>query len=138
MKNKVECKWTDKMAFDVEVNDHVVTIDADEKVGGENRGPRPKPLLLVALAGCTSMDVVSILKKMRVDINDLNVLVEGSITEEHPKYYDKIHIIYEFTGKDIDREKVEKAVTLSQERYCGVSFMLGKAADISHEIKISE
>ncbi|HPX34358.1 MAG TPA: OsmC family protein [Bacteroidales bacterium] len=124
------------MSFDVEVNGHKFLIDADEKVGGENRGPRPKPLLLAGLGGCTGMDVISILRKMRVEPEYFNVVVLAESTNEHPMYYKKIHIEYQFRGKDLPMDKLEKAVNLSQERYCGVSFMLGKASEITSEIKI--
>lgn len=122
------------MAFEAEVNGHKIMLDAADNVGGENRGPRPKALLLVGLAGCTAMDVISILKKMRVEPSYFNVEVEGELTEEHPKYYDKIHLKYVFRGDDLPMAKLEKAVNLSQDRYCGVSAMLGKSSQLSHEI----
>ena len=122
------------MAFEAEVNGHKIMLDAADSVGGENKGPRPKALLLVGLAGCTAMDVISILKKMRVQPSYFNVEVEGELTEEHPKYYDKIHLKYVFRGEDLPMAKLEKAVNLSQDRYCGVSAMLGKSSKLSHEI----
>ena len=132
----VNVNWTQDMAFEVEVNGFNITIDADEAVGGKNSGPRPKPFLLVSLGGCTGMDVVSILKKMRVEFDSVNVEISGELTEEHPKYYHKIHIKYVFGGKDLPMAKLEKAVNLSQERYCGVSVMLEKAAKITSEIVV--
>lgn len=136
MKKKIECNWKDKMAFEAEVDGFKIVIDAAPEVGGENKGPRPKPLLLVSLAGCTGMDVVSILKKMRVELEDLNITVEGEQTDEHPKTYKSIHITYKFKGNDLAMDKLEKAVNLSQERYCGVSALLSKGAEITHEIKV--
>lgn len=133
---KVNVNWSGNMAFEAEVNGFKMALDADEKVGGANTGPRPKPLILVALGGCTGMDVVSILDKMRIKPDYFNVEVSGEMTEEHPKYYNKIHIRYIFRGNDLPMEKLEKAVTLSQEKYCGVSEMLRKAAQITHEIII--
>ncbi|MBI9037274.1 MAG: OsmC family protein [Bacteroidales bacterium] len=138
MKNKIECNWKEKMAFEAIVNDHKIMIDANESVGGENKGPRPKPLMLVSLAGCTGMDVVSILKKMRVDFDDFSVSVEGELTDEHPKYYKNINVVYKFKGKNLPKEKLEKAVSLSKERYCGVSVMLAKATEITYEIIVEE
>ncbi len=138
MTNKIECNWKEKMAFEAVVNNHKIMIDADESVGGENKGPRPKPLMLVALAGCTGMDVVSILKKMRVDFDDFSVSVEGELTEEHPKYYKLIKVVYKFKGKNLPKEKLEKAVDLSKERYCGVSVLLEKATELTYEIIIEE
>lgn len=138
MSQKVSVNWTEDMAFEATVNDHKIKLDAVEAVGGKNRGPRPKPLLLVSLGGCTGMDVVSMLKKMRVEFENLDIEVEADMTEEHPKYYNKIKIIYNFKGKDLPMEKLEKAVTLSQDRYCGVTAMLSKAAEIDYEIKIED
>lgn len=132
----VKVNWLENMAFEAEVNGHKIIIDAAEAVGGENRGPRPKPLMLVALAGCTGIDVVSILKKMRVEVESFNVVVEGDLTEEHPKQFSQMRVIYEFKGKDLPMDKLEKAVNLSEERYCGVSAMYKKAIGITTEIRI--
>jgi len=132
----VKVNWLQNMAFEAEVNGHKIVIDAAEPVGGENLGPRPKPLMLVALAGCTGMDVVSILKKMRVEVEAFNVVVEGDLTEEHPKQFSQMRIIYEFKGKDLPMDKLEKAINLSEERYCGVSAMYKKAIGITTEIRI--
>ncbi|MBU3926339.1 MAG: OsmC family protein [Bacteroidetes bacterium] len=136
MSHKTNVTWTGAMSFEAEVNSFKIKLDADEAVGGKNTGPRPKPLTLVSLGGCTGMDVISILGKMRVVPEYFNVEVTGELTEEHPKYYDKLHIRYIFKGDDLPMEKLEKAVTLSQERYCGVSEMLRKAATITHEIVV--
>lgn len=133
---KVDVNWSGDMAFEAEVNGFKLALDADEKVGGTNTGPRPKPLVLVALGGCTGMDVVSILSKMKVVPDYFNVEVSGRMTEEHPKYYDKIHIKYIFRGENLPIDKLEKAITLSQEKYCGVSVMLRKVAEITSEIVI--
>jgi putative redox protein len=135
-KEIIKVNWLENMAFEAEVNGHKIIIDAAEAVGGENRGPRPKPLMLVALAGCTGMDVVSILKKMRVEVESFNVVVEGDLTEEHPKQFSQMRVIYEFKGKDLPLDKLEKAVNLSEERYCGVSAMYKKAIGITTEIRI--
>ncbi len=138
MKSSITATWKDKMAFEVEVAGHKIMIDADEKVGGENRGPQPKPFMLVALGGCTAMDVISILKKMRVELDDFKVRVEGDITEEHPKHFYKMKVIYEFTGKNLPMDKLKKAVNLSEERYCGVSASYRKAMELSSEIIVHE
>ena len=138
MKERINVSWTKGMAFETELNGHKLIIDADEKVGGKDKGPRPKPLMMLSLAGCTGMDVISILKKMRVNVDSFNVKVEGDLTEEHPKHYYKMHLIYEFTGKNLPLDKLKKAVTLSQERYCGVSATYSKAMELTSEIKIIE
>ncbi len=136
MSEKINVTWSGEMAFEAEVNDFKMKLDAEERVGGKNGGPRPKPLTLVSLGGCTGMDVISILAKMRVVPDAFDVQVSGELTEEHPKYYHKIHIVYKFKGNDLPMDKLEKAVTLSQDRYCGVSEMLRRAATLTHEIVV--
>ncbi len=138
MNHEINVAWKGDMGFEAEVNDFKIKLDADETVGGKNQGPRPKALSLVSLGGCTGMDVVSILGKMRVFPEDFEIKVSGELTEEHPKYYNKIHITYIFKGEDLPMAKLEKAVNLSQERYCGVSAMLQKAAEITHEIIVNQ
>lgn len=136
MKQKINTIWKGNMAFEAEINGFKIILDADEAVGGDNRGPRPKGLTLVSLAGCTGMDVISILKKMRVVPEYFNVEVEGELTDEHPKYFHSIHLRYIFRGEDLPMEKLEKAINLSQDRYCGVSAMLLKSSKLTHEIVI--
>lgn len=126
------------LAFETEVNGHHLVLDAEAKVGGKDRGPRPKPLMMVSLAGCTGMDVISILKKMRVDVKKFDVRVESELTEEHPKHYIKAHLVYEFWGKDLPMDKLEKAVNLSQDRYCGVSYVYKKAMELTYEIQVHD
>lgn len=132
--NQTTVTWQAGMAFTVELDGHAFTVDAKPEVGGGNLGPRPKALVLSALGGCTGMDVVSILAKMRVPLEGFRVEVEAPLTEEHPRVYSALHVRYVFRGKDLPMDKLERAVQLSQERYCGVSAMLLKAAPISHEI----
>ncbi len=134
----VNVSWASNMAFKANVNGHELMLDLDESAGGQNLGPKPKPLLLVSLGGCTAMDVISILKKMRIEPEYFNVKVEGEVTEEHPKHFNKIKLIYEFRGKDLPLEKLRKAVDLSQDRYCGVSETLRKSVEITSEIRILE
>ena len=133
--HSLNCTWKEGMAFESEISGHKIVMDADESVGGEDTGPRPKPLLLASLAGCSGMDVVSILKKMKVENYTLRIEVENEKTEEHPVIYKKIHLKYIFHLEDESKkDKVEKAVNLSQERYCGVSAMLKEASELSYEI----
>ena len=134
----VSTRWLENMSFESEINGHKLIIDAKEEVGGQDRGPRPKPLMLAALGGCTSMDMVSILKKMRVELKSLNVIVEGELSEEHPKRFLKMHVIYEVEGDDLPMDKIEKAVSLSEEKYCGVSVVYREVMEISSEIRIKE
>jgi len=124
------------MRFEVEVDGHRFYIDADEKAGGTGGGPRPKPLLLSALAGCTAMDVIAILRKMKHEPESFQVEAEGRVTDDHPKIFKSLHLRYIFKGPNLDQAKIQKAVNLSLEKYCGVSAMLKKAAAFSHEIII--
>lgn len=132
MKQEISISWKDGMAFEADVNGHKIMLDAGEQFGGRDLGPRPKPLMLVALAGCTAMDVVSILTKMRVELEHFDVRVEGEQSEEQPVHYTGMHIIYEFWGKNLPEDKLEKAINLSHERYCGVSAVYRKAMAVTH------
>ena len=136
--NEVQINWLDKLGFEGDINGHKITIDADAKVGGEDRGPRPKPFMLLSLAGCTAMDVASILEKMRVKMDDFKVKVSGELTEEHPKQYKSMHVTYEFWGKDLPMKKLEKAINLSEDRYCGVSAVYKKVMPVTSEIIVHE
>ena len=136
MKDTINVKWMGDMAFEAAIREHRVLMDANEESGGHNKGPRPKPMLMASLAGCTGMDVMSILKKMKVEVRDLNIRVEGTIAEEHPKIYTSIHLIYEFKGENMPMDRLLRAIELSQEKYCGVSLSLQKAMPVTWEIKI--
>ena len=136
MKHIVETKWTGKMSFNANVSGHNIPMDAMPENGGDDSGARPKQLMMAALAGCTGMDVVSILQKMRVELDGFDITIEAEMTEEHPKHYTSMHIIYMFKGKNLDVEKLTKAIELSQERYCGVSIVYRKAMIVTYEIKI--
>ncbi len=138
MKESIIAKWIDGMAFEADVVGHKIMIDADPEFGGKNKGPKPKPFMLVALAGCTGMDVVSLLHKMRVDFKKMNVLVEGELAEEHPKKYEKMLVVFQITGRNVDRSKVEKAVALSAERYCGVTANYKLSMKIDYRIEVNE
>ena len=128
--------WKGDMEFETELFGHKLTLDASPEVGGHNKGTRPKVLMLTALAGCTGMDVISILKKMKIEPAEFNVCVDGTLTEEHPKHYSKMHIIYEFKGENLPEDKLKKAIELSQDKYCGVSALYKKALELTYEIKI--
>jgi len=137
MKQTLNTSWTGDMQFDALLSGHHhLIMDAKAEVGGQDSGPRPKELMLASLAGCTGMDVISILKKMRIVPATFNIKIEAEMTEEHPKHYSGMHIIYEFTGEGLEIEKLQKAVDLSQERYCGVSTVYKKAMPVTYEIKI--
>ena len=137
-KHVINTEWKGDMAFEADINGHKLIMDTNSDGGGHNIGPSPKKLLLVALSGCTGMDVVSILKKMRIDINKFSIEVQGDVAEEHPKRYTKMHVIYKFTGKNLPLEKLEKAVKMSEETYCGVEALYRMAITVTSEIKIIE
>jgi putative redox protein len=126
----------DGMHFVGKLDGFDIPIDADANVGGENRGPRPKGLVLTALVGCTAMDVVSILRKMRAEPESFSVEAETDVTDEHPKVFKKILITYRLKGDNLPEEKVEKAVKLSHDRYCGVTAMLRPTVPIEYKIVI--
>lgn len=128
----------DGMHFMGELDGFEIPIDADANFGGTDKGPKPKGLMLTSLAGCTAMDVISILRKMRIEPEAFSVETEAELTDEHPKVFKSVKITYRLKGKDIPREKVERAVELSQDQYCGVSAMLKKASPIDFEIIIED
>src|SRR5690554_601894 len=138
MKHVVDLAWTDKVAFETDMDGHKVVIDATKESGGSDLGPRPKKLMLTALAGCTGVDVIMILKKMKVEPEAFNVIVEADVTDEHPKHYNKMKVIYQFKGKDLPKDKLQRAVQLSEEKYCGVTATYRKAMEIESEIRIIE
>ena len=124
------------MSFEASVDGHKVYIDADPEFGGKEKGPKPKPLMMLALAGCTGMDVISLMNKMRVEYDSLNIVIEGELTEEHPKHFTKMKVIYEIGGSNVDLKKVEKIVNMSKEKYCGVSYSYAKVMELEYEIKL--
>jgi len=138
MKESVNVKWIDGMAFEADVTGYKIMIDADQDHGGQQKGPNPKPLMMVALAGCTGMDIVSLLKKMRVDYDELSIFIEGELSEEHPKKFEKMTVIFRLKGNQIDRKKVEKAIDLSREKYCGVSASYKDVMEIKYKLEIEE
>lgn len=138
MKHVVDMSWTDKVAFETEINGHKLIVDANVESGGSDLGPPPKRLMLTALAGCTGIDVIMILKKMKVTPEAFNVIVEADVTEEHPMHYTKMKVIYQFKGKNLPLDKLEKAVKLSEEKYCGVTAVYRKAMDMELEIRVVE
>ena len=132
--NTINAVFKSGMNFTADVNGHSIEIDKDEAGGGKNIGTRPKILMLTALAGCTGLDVVSMLNKMRVNFSDLSIKVDGRLTETEPKIYDDVVIHYTIKVEKADEAKVKKAIKLSQEKYCGVTKMFESFAKVSFEI----
>lgn len=134
MAHQIVSKWVNELHFHAKGPGGEIKLDADEFVGGQNLGLRPKALMLISLAGCTGMDVTSLLKKMRIDVNSFSVEVVGELTEEHPKVYQNVKVNYYFNGENIAKDKVAKAVDLSVTRYCGVFEMFRSFTEVEHEI----
>lgn len=122
------------MAFQSNINGHTIITDTTTDGGGNNEGPSPKRLMLASLAGCTGIDVVSILNKMKVTFSDLSIDVSAGLTEEHPKIYRDVLITYKIKVDEADKPKMEKAVKLSKERYCGVSAMFSAFSTVESNI----
>ena len=117
---------------------HSITMDGPTEIGGENLGVRPMEMLLFGVAGCTMIDVVTTLKKMRQDLSHCETKISAERANEHPKVFTDIHIHFIVKGKDLDSKKVDKAITLSAEKYCSASIMLGKTAKITHDFEVTE
>lgn len=137
-KHEIETQWMGKMQFNSLVNGHTLIMDAPEKVGGEDIGPIPKPFVLTALSGCTGMDVISILRNEQKEVRDLTIKVTGELSTQKPIEYISMHVVYNFTGDDSCREAALRAVTVSQEKYCGVSHMLRKALPVTWQVNYND
>ncbi|MEZ4651628.1 MAG: OsmC family protein [Candidatus Eisenbacteria bacterium] len=116
---------------------HWVPMDGPAEFGGSDAGIRPKELLLLGLAGCTGSDVASMLTKMRVPYTKFEVDIEAEMSDEHPKVYTKMVVVYRFWGEDLDTSKLERAIELSETRYCGVSAMFRPILDLSSRYEIN-
>jgi putative redox protein len=134
---KARIKWVEAMTFLGESGSgHTVVMDGAPEYGGRNLGMRPMELMLQSLGGCTAFDVMLILKKARQQVTDCVVEIDGERAESEPKVYTKIHVHFILSGHDLDEKHVARAVTLSAEKYCSASAMLGKTAVITHDYEI--
>ncbi len=134
---KARVKWVEQVSFLGESESgHAVLMDGAPAAGGRNLGPRPMEMLLLGAGGCTSFDVVTILKKSRQDVSDCYVELEAQRAETDPKVFTKIHMHFVVKGKEIKADIVERAIKLSAEKYCSASIMLGKTAEITHDFEI--
>ena len=132
--NIVTTVWKENMVFESDnPSEETLYMDAPDE-GIENKGLRPKALMLSSLAGCSGLDVVSLLKKMRAEVDDFKMIVHGELTEEHPRYYHKVVIEYHFYGSDLQEDKINKAVKLSVDQYCGVMEMFRQFAKVTTEV----
>ncbi len=135
--HQVNTIWKENMAFESQLDNHTIRMDTTPPLGDDS-GASPKKMLLASLAGCTGIDVSSLLQKMRVAFTHFEMDVEADLTDEHPKVYSEIRITYKVSGPNIDRNKVLKAINLSKDKYCGVSAMLEKNCPIKYHIEITE
>jgi putative redox protein len=137
---QVKAHWTAPQRFDAAsgASGARLTMDTQPASGGTGAGPTPMETVLMALAGCTGIDVVSVLKKMRENLEGLSIDVSAHRAHEHPKVYTKIHVRYIAWGRGLKREQVERAAALSKEKYCPVTAMIGKSAEITHEVVVSD
>jgi putative redox protein len=132
--NEIRVKWLSGMSFEGRNSEGGEAIMGSRKDSGP-QAPTPMDTVLIALGGCTGMDVVSILEKMHVKFESLGIDIKGERAKEHPKIYTHIEVIYRIRG-DVDEEKVKKAAELSMEKYCSVAAMLKKSAEIEYRIEI--
>ena len=133
MINKVQTTWKGGMLF--ESTNPGGNLLINDGADSNQVAYTPKALMLASLAGCSGLDVASLLKKMRAEVDEFTIDVEANLTDEHPKFYDKVKVIYNFYGTDFKKDKIEKSVNLSVERYCGVMEMFRKFAEVTVEIK---
>ena len=135
----ISVNWVDGMLM-VGKSDsgHAITMDGPPEIGGENLGVRPMEMLLLGMAGCTMIDTISTLEKMRENLSDCQTKVSADRAEEYPKVFTNIHVHFIFRGKLLNPSKVDKAITLSAEKFCSASIMLGKTAVITHDFEIIE
>lgn len=115
---------------------HAIVMDGPEEAGGNNLGIRPMEMLLLGMGGCTTIDVLSMLKKMREKVRDCRAEITAERADEHPKVFTKIHIHFVIEGTNLDEKKVAKAIGLSADKYCSASIMLGKTAVVTHDFEI--
>ena len=134
---ELNLKWHSGMSFTSQIRGHEVPIDAAFSVGGTDRGPTPKELVLAGVAGCSAMDAITYLKKYKITPLDLNVATFAEQTDTTPKYFSKIHLVYKFLGSDLNQEKVIKSVETSMTKYCGVSYMLTKTTPITYDVELN-
>jgi putative redox protein len=134
MQHEIETQWMGKMQFNALVNGHTIIMDAPPRVGGEDNGPIPKPFVLTALSGCTGMDVIALLRKAGKELHDFNLKVSGAISKQPAIEYTSINIVYEMKGCEEYQNAALDAVTLSQEKICGVSNMLKKIMPVTWQV----
>ena len=139
MNHEANIRWVGKMTFIGKAGtNHLVPMDTVPEFGGDSSATKPLELLLLGLGGCTGMDIVSLLRKMRVEFTGIEMNITADRAEEHPNVYTKIDIEYVIAGRGLDPEKVKRAVDLSQEKYCSVSAMLRQSCPVNYTWRVVE
>ncbi|HIB31110.1 MAG TPA: OsmC family protein [Candidatus Thioglobus sp.] len=135
---KTTVKWIDGMMMVGEsASGHAIVMDGPEEMGGNNLGVRPMEMLLLGMGGCTTVDVISTLKKMRENVSNCRVEISAERADEHPKVFTGIHMHFVIEGENLNEKKIAKAVSLSADKYCSASIMLGKTATVTHDFSIN-
>ncbi len=137
---KARVKWVEEATFLAESGSgHMLVMDGPEDHGGRNLGVRPMEMLLLGMGGCTAFDVMRILKKSRQPVEDCEVLLSAERADTEPKVFTRIHVHFVISGQGLKEKQVARAVSLSAEKYCSASIMLGRAGvEISHDYEIRE
>jgi len=134
---KARVKWVEQATMLGEAGSgHAVVMDGPPEHGGRNLGLRPMEMLLIGMGGCTEFDVLHILKRARQQVTDCVVELEAQRAERDPKVFTRIHVHFIVSGKDLNEKQVARAVSLSADKYCSASLMLGKTAEITHDYEI--
>lgn len=135
---KAEVKWINKLRLEGKSEKGQKIVMDSVPAGGMSEGPTPKELVLRALAGCTMMDVITMLQKQKIDMKKFSVEVNGDVANEHPKVFTKINVKYIFVSDDLDDTRARQAIELSREKFCAVSNMLNKSAEITYTLEINK
>lgn len=130
--HQIELTWENNSSFNIGVDEHLIVLDGAD----DNKGLCPKPMMLASLAGCTAIDVVTNLKKMRIKFKKFNIQVVGELSKEKPETYTRVHLTYQFFGNELDEEKIRQAISLSVNEQCGVLKMFRKFAEVHYEVKL--
>jgi putative redox protein len=132
--HQISTEWKGNMHFESTVNGHALRFDKLPKHGGDDKGPRPKPVFLASIAGCSGMEIILILEKMHVRIEGLRIEIAGELNDGQPKVYKSVHVIYKVSAQASDQQKIERAINLAVEKYCGIISMVRQFANFTSEV----
>lgn len=131
----VKTYWKGEMTFNATNPGGELIMDASEEIGGNDKGLRPKAMMLASLAGCSGIDIAMLVKKMKVEMDTFDIVIQAELTDEHPRYYHKVACEYNFYGTDLNKKKIQRIVDLSVDKYCGVMEMFRQFAEITIAVK---